>query len=145
MDKNKINQYRQFVSVALQSAKIYVDMGGDACGVNVLGALFKWPDVIYDLLNLMDGKDSEETFIKDVGAIMLDPIAALGLAYLDSTELSSKEKEAYKVVLRSRTINNMSDILKHRDMIVNMLVKLVTLKEKQNAGRNCERVEENGV
>ena len=134
---HKINQYRKFVSIALQSAKIYVDMGGDACGVDVLGALFRWPDVIYDLLNVIEGKEkAEEEFIADVGRIMIDPIAAMGTALLERVDIPKEEYSAYKTILTKRTANTMGEIAAHKDLMVNILVKLSALKEKQDEDRN---------
>jgi hypothetical protein len=146
MDKNKTNRLRQYVSVALQSAKIYTDMGGDVFGINVLSALFKWPDVVCDLLDVIDGKtNSDNTLIKDISDIMLDPLTALGLAYLDAVDLPQNEKDTYRTILRNRTAIDIGEILKHRDMIVSVLVKLTAMKEKQNANRNSGDVKERGV
>jgi hypothetical protein len=76
---------------------------------------------------------------------MLDPLTALGLAYLDAVDLPQNEKDTYRTILRNRTAIDIGEILKHRDMIVSVLVKLTAMKEKQNANRNSGDVKERGV
>ena len=136
MNKNETNQYRQFINVALQSAKIYTDMGGDTTGIHVLSALFKWPDVVGDLLDIIDGKKAKDILIADIGQIMLNPLVALASAYLARADLPPEEKQAYDTIVARQPANTIKEIMSHRDLVVNILVRLTSLKEKKNEGRD---------
>lgn len=139
----KIDQYRKFVSVALLSPKLYTDMGGDTCGIHVMAALFKFPDIIYDLLDMMDGKnDSDKRFVQDTAQAMLHPIVALASAYLETVDLPEEEKASHKAVLNSQLPDKIKDVIAHRNLVVNILMKLSSLRREQNENRDSRGSEQ---
>lgn len=133
MKKAQTASLKALMSKALQSMKIYTDFGGDAGGVDVLASLFKWPDVTYSIINIIDGVEgAEEQAIEDIGQIMLRPLMAISMALLSSVELSEESRKTHKQNIdRVVDFKNIQDIVDKRETLVLTITELAALRKSE--------------
>lgn len=140
MKKAQTANLKALISKALQSMKIYTDFGGEACGIDVLASLFKWPDVTLGIIDIIDGVEgAEEQAIQDIGQIMLRPLMALSaalLAAIDPKVPASVHSNYEQMISAPVDFKDISSIVNKRDVLVSAITELTVLMEKKNENRD---------
>lgn len=145
-----LNNIRDLVDQAMLSQVLWASATDlPSMSTSRLMMMFKWPDVVRSMMDLMDGKEVEEVLLKDLHDVVIYPLASIGRGYVEyirhkeigvppEIDLDNIEQTIVKLLHSGETVtaSNTSEKARAIVAVINVLSTLSkdlnTIKEFNN-------------